>query len=572
MELEIPITQAETWHVEANGDVYETSFEEMTLWIAEGSLLRIDRVRKGNLRWIEAGKVPALTEFFNAKDAAEPPLPLITTTRTEVLGVGTQAQPPALACGVDVGSNPTYGTNDNVTPPPPPRGYDVCSIHTDEPAAYVCDTCASSFCKACPNSYGGNVKICPFCGAMCSSIQKMQQARAEGELRHNAVSAGFGFSDFGNALAHPFKFKFSLVVGAIMFAVFSLGQAAMGIGSIFLMAAGIISFMMANMLWFGVLGHTVDNFVQGKLDVNFMPSFDDFSLWDDVVHPFFLSIGAYVASFGPFIVVALVAVFMVLGVVRGEMKEMQTVAAQTTAPELPYAQKAQNQSQAVRDLLNKANENQRRRIAAIESEARDAQELPYSNPEGTQAGSLRSDGMPGSLPQHAIEEEQEFERLNELINQQRKSQLESTIGKTSETKAKEQQALLQRVLGYGVIFLVLGGVTLLWGLFYFPAACAVAGYTRSFTATINPLVGLDTIKRLGGSYFLILVMGLILAIMSGMVSGVFELIFSPFDMPTVGNLPAKFFGSIFGFYISVVFSCILGYALYKKADKLDLPT
>lgn len=558
MELEIPNRAQETWQVEANGQVFETSFDEMTQWIAEGSLLRIDRVKKGDLRWIEAGKVPALSEFFNAKDAAEPPAPVITTTHTEVLGVTAQT---SLVSDVSAGKNPTYGDMNAETSHSADAdgAANVCSVHADLPAAYVCETCSNSFCKACPNSYGGTVKICPFCGAMCSSLQKMQQARAEGERRQAAVTAGFGFSDFGKALAHPLKFKFSLAVGAVMFALFSLGQAAIGMGSIFLAAAGIFSFMLANMLWFGVLGNTVDNFVQGKLDENFMPSFDDFSIWDDVVHPFFLSIGAYVASFGPFIVVALVAIFMVLGAVKGEMNEMQAAAAQTAAPELPYAAKAANQSQAVRELVNRANDRQQRRVAAIESG--DEDQVEVLSPTG-----------PGTLPQHAMDEEAEFERLNELINQQRKNQLESTIGKTSETKAKEQQAFLQRLLGYGMIFLLLGGITLAWGFFYFPAACAVAGYTRSFAATINPLVGLDTIKRLGSTYFLILVMGFILALVSGMVSGVFGLVFSAFDMPTVGNLPAKFFGSMFGFYISVVFSCLLGYALYKKADKLDLPT
>jgi hypothetical protein len=568
MELEIPDITNEVWHVEAGGQVYETNLGEIEQWIAEGSLLRIDRVRKGNLRWIEAGKVPALTDFFNAKDAAEPPPRVITTTHTEVLGVPTgfsAARP-----------DPTYGNASGPHVQVPATaggtGTTVCAVHDDVPAAYLCDTCSNSFCKACPTSYGGTVKICPFCGAMCASIEKMSQTRAESDRRQSAVTDGFGFGDFGKALAHPFRFKFSLAVGAIMFAIFSIGQSAAGMGNIFLMGAGIISFMMANMLWFGVLGHTVDNFVQGRLDENFMPSFEDFDIWEDVVHPFFLSIGAYIVSFGPFIVVVLVAVFMVMGAVRGEINDMQTQAAAAVNQELPYASKAADQTKTVRELLDRAQQKQRQQIAEVENEARDAEEFAYADPtDDTQPGTLRPAGPDGGLPQHAIDEDKEFEKLNEMINQQRKSQLESTIGKTPETKAAEQQAFFQRLLGYGVVFLLLGGVTLLWGLFYFPAACAVAGYTRSFVVTINPLVGLDTIKRLGGTYLLILVMGLALALMSGMVSGVFELIFSPFDMPTVGNLPARFFGSMFGFYISVVFSCLLGYALFKKADVLDLP-
>lgn len=56
--------QTEMWQTEVNGQIYETSFEELTKWIAEGSLLPQDKVRRGNLRWLEANKVPALHRFF----------------------------------------------------------------------------------------------------------------------------------------------------------------------------------------------------------------------------------------------------------------------------------------------------------------------------------------------------------------------------------------------------------------------------------------------------------------------------------------------------------------------------
>ena len=111
---------------------------------------------------------------------------------------------------------------------------------------------------------------------------------------------------------------------------------------------------------------------------------------------------------------------------------------------------------------------------------------------------------------------------------------------------------------------------MLWGVFYFPAALAVAGYTRSFAATLNPLVGLDTIRHLGLDYVKILLMGLALGVASGFVSGVLAVVFVAFDMPGVGNIPAKAVGSLFGFYLSVVFSCVIAFALYKAADRLKL--
>jgi hypothetical protein len=77
-------------------------------------------------------------------------------------------------------------------------------------------------------------------------------------------------------------------------------------------------------------------------------------------------------------------------------------------------------------------------------------------------------------------------------------------------------------------------------------------------------------KRLGGTYMKILLMGSVLVLMSGIIGGLVHFVLSPFDLPAVGNLPAIGVSAIFSFYIWAVFSCILGYALFKKADKLDL--
>jgi hypothetical protein len=65
-------------------------------------------------------------------------------------------------------------------------------------------------------------------------------------------------------------------------------------------------------------------------------------------------------------------------------------------------------------------------------------------------------------------------------------------------------------------------------------------------------------------------MSFLLSVASGMITGVFTVAFSAFDMPTVGNIPARALSSLTGFYFWVVFSCILGYALFKSSDKLKL--
>jgi hypothetical protein len=192
---------------------------------------------------------------------------------------------------------------------PPPPAANVCIIHPEKEPAYYCDGCANLFCKKCPTAYGGTVKVCPMCGAMCKSLtDALAEQQKAVQYRHD-MAEGFGFDDFGKALAYPFKFKTSLIAGAIMFMFATLGQSAAGVGGIFMIAAAIFCWMLSNMLTFGVLANTVNNMTQGRLDENFMPSFDDFNLWDDVVHPFFLSIAAYISSFGLVIVVVICAVW-----------------------------------------------------------------------------------------------------------------------------------------------------------------------------------------------------------------------------------------------------------------------
>ncbi len=252
--------------------------------------------------------------------------------------------------------------------------------------------------------------------------------------------------------------------------------------------------------------------------------------------------------------VAAIAFFMITGTVNTEMNGIQSDAARTVSPELPYAANAVRQSERVREILKKDTDEQKQRVEAINS------------------GEVPPDDL---MTRSAVKDADQFneekaEEMNQIIQNTRKAQLESTVGKAPDTVTKERADLVKKILGYGAVFILLGGACLLWGLFYFPAACAVAGYTRSFGATLNPAVGLDTIRRLGADYAKILVMCLVVALMAVFVGGVLSAVLSAFDMPGVGNLPANAIGSLFTFYFSIVFSCIIGFALYKAADRLRL--
>ena len=80
----------------------------------------------------------------------------------------------------------------------------------------------------------------------------------------------------------------------------------------------------------------------------------------------------------------------------------------------------------------------------------------------------------------------------------------------------------------------------------------------------------DFIRRLGIDYVKILAMCAVLLVFSLFASFTFGAFLAVFDLPGMGNLVAKGIGAVITFYISVVFSCILGFALFKAGDRLGL--
>ena len=62
-------SQPEIWQAEIDETVQTLSFDELAALISSGMLLPGDKVRRGNLRWLEAGRVPALDAYFAYADA-----------------------------------------------------------------------------------------------------------------------------------------------------------------------------------------------------------------------------------------------------------------------------------------------------------------------------------------------------------------------------------------------------------------------------------------------------------------------------------------------------------------------
>ena|GEM_PF-4825084 len=69
--------QPDVWRVSTPEGVFETDLETLRQWIVEGCVLPTDKVTKGNLSWIEAGRVPKLKAAFNAVVTSPFALPFV---------------------------------------------------------------------------------------------------------------------------------------------------------------------------------------------------------------------------------------------------------------------------------------------------------------------------------------------------------------------------------------------------------------------------------------------------------------------------------------------------------------
>lgn len=284
-----------------------------------------------------------------------------------------------------------------------------------------------------------------------------------------------------------------------------------------LLVAGFFGSLVASMIMFGCISHVISQVAWGRLHRSFMPDFSSFSMWDDVVMPVFLGIGIMIVTWGP-IIALVIALFF--GVMRG--------------PGLPNVVPGQAMA------------------ANAESSGPTPDELealtdPNADPEKLAAAAKKLDQTrPGA--QIALEAERS----------------------KNENHPTAMAEMLMPYFGAGLTLLVLFLLGLAWVIFYYPMALTVAGYTQSFGSVINPLVGLDTIRRMGATYFKAFGIVLIVEVVALVVSVIIALITSPFNLPFVGNLPANFINATATFYFNLVIACVLGLSLYKSADRLGI--
>ncbi|MFN2530577.1 MAG: hypothetical protein ABR555_04685 [Pyrinomonadaceae bacterium] len=463
--------EQEKWRVNTVEGLFETDLQTLKQWIAEGCVLPTDKVSKGPLGWIEAGRAPGLKAAFAGEVMAAQVPEATPVTQSEILA--------------------SESTTTTQTPP-----SNSCYNHPKIVPTYICRVCAATFCDECPRFVSSSVPVCPLCGDLCRSYSEVTTKVARSEFQ----SSGFGASDFMRAVRYPFQHKAALFFGAFMYAL--------------LLLAGFRGSLIAYVIMFGCISHVISQVAWGRLNRSFMPDFSAFSFLDDLVVPCCLGIGITIVTWGP--IISLVAVLL-FGFAN-------------STPFTPLDQPAaQNTSAPTTDDL-----------------------------------SVLTD--PNADPNKLAE-------ANEKLDQLRPGAQIAKQAEKSKQNRSDPAAGLRMLMPYirgGLLVAALFVVGFLWAVFYYPMALAVAGYTQSFASVINPLVGLDTIKRMGATYFKAFGMVLMLQVAALIIALIVALITAPLALPFFGNLPAQFVDGAITFYFNLVIACILGLSLHKCADKLAI--
>ena len=482
-------SQGEIWKVSTVEGIFEADLETLKQWIVEGCVLPTDKVTRGSMNWIEAGKAPVLRAAFNGE------LSSVAVVTTDAAAQTRAVEPPPHEAVAD---QPVEEYE--AEPPPYQTAPDLslaaaqgsaCHNHPDVEAKYICRVCAGVFCKDCPR-FTGNVPLCPLCGDLCRLIGQERERVQRQVFR----TTPFGFEDFARAVKYPFQHVIALLFGGLMYG--------------FLLLAGMPGFICALVLLYGCIAIVINHVAHGRLDRNFMPDFSEFNLWDDLVVRVFLAIGIFLVTWGPTVLIVLIFLF---GVLR--TPPMAAFAPHESEPAYSQVQpgaEGSSSGEAESGPGESAGQEQ------PESPARDSESIP-------RARSERSDAI---------------------------------------------SSYVSRILTMGVVLLPFFLLSVLWGIFYYPMALTVAGYTEQFSAVMNPLVGLDTIKRMGLTYFKAFGMVILIQIVGGIAGVILQIIFLPFNLPMMGNLPAKFVNGGVTFYLYLVIACVLGLALHKCSDRLDI--
>jgi hypothetical protein len=101
-------------------------------------------------------------------------------------------------------------------------------------------------------------------------------------------------------------------------------------------------------------------------------------------------------------------------------------------------------------------------------------------------------------------------------------------------------------------------IAAVWMVAYTPVALIVAALSKSVVNTLNPVMGIDTIKKMGPTYWQALALYLVIVVVQAVAGFVLGLV------PIAGGLVMGFVNA----YAALAIGCTLGLAVFKKGAEL----
>ncbi|MCA1616241.1 MAG: hypothetical protein LC800_19495 [Acidobacteria bacterium] len=557
------LAEAEIWQVMCGKEIYQADTDTLKQWIAEGVVLPTDQVRKGNLRWLDAARVPSLRPVFAGEESPAPPAapappqqqqqpapPFAATPPVTSPAAPSHAARPFAAgvyhapAGTDAGAgfagatsqamfaddshvaaeagfggwqpghDPFYrpaagrAAEEEAGPVFVPDQKDFAARAADAPSPHALGTACYNHPQAAPK-YVCRVCQTPMCAACPKFVDGSKIAlcplcgdfcnRYE-EVRERAFRQVRKAGGFGfSDFKQAVLYPFKNVVGLV------------GVSILYSLLAlgGMKGQILAYVVIFGCMSLVIKQMAWGRFDRGFLPDFSSMSLWDDVAVPCFLGLGISLVTIGPAVLLFLALFF---GVVGGGPSVKERTAADIEAKQQQMAE---------------------------------------------QMGKMTDPNATG-------------EEVEESLAAFNKSRAEALPGGADESNS--DAGMIRSAAAGSLLLALLLLAALAWAFFYYPMALVVAGFTEDFWSVVNPSVGLDTIRRMGWNYakaFLMYTSVQAVSLVFGLVS---MIALSAFDMPLVGNIPARFIEGGFNFYASLVIAALLGLALYKSSDRLGIAT
>lgn len=525
--------QNDVWQVMVEGQVYETDLDGLVQWHLEGCFHPNDMVKKGNRNWIEAWKVPQLLRIFNGSinvTTSQSSSAEFAANNTHSFDSQPQMfQQPTQPYNQETPEAIDYGVEIKNTIPHPQQIPTQTTVY-DNGNYYAQPQTNVYHNQGNQNGWTAPPPPTNYVGENCiNHPQSMPKyiCRACSVLLCNDCPKKMGMSVFicpvcgGMCESYAQLKKKSDIayrksqgfgfedLGQSLAYPFKFPSSLIG-GALlyaFFLFGGIVGYVLANMLLFGCIVVIIRQIAWGRMDRNFISEIGDNGFLDDLIKPGFLGVGVTLVSWGPMILGVVISVYIAMNAAAGMLQQ---------------------------------------------------QNLPEHQPK--QAFELQAEPTTRQFQDYSAQSERNVENSYDAEEKN-----------FTEERQNRVNNYLSGILAAAIPLLLLIGIGALWGFFYYPMALAIAGYTQDFLSTINPLVGFDTMKRMGGTYFKAFGMYVVVMIIKGAIGFVVGIVTMPFNSP-FGNIPANLIGGITTFYSSMVIACLLGLALFKCSEKLGIET